>query len=103
VPLLAGHLQPGLELRRVRHRDLQEQHRVVGRDPVAQALLVRLFDVLQEVTGMRLVGDDADLAVGGRLLEEAPGGLVQVDLGGGRAALRYAAFSIGLAASGVGG
>jgi hypothetical protein len=42
VPLLAGHLQPGLELRRVRHRDLQEQHQVVGRDPVAQALLVRL-------------------------------------------------------------
>jgi hypothetical protein len=42
VPLLAGHLQPGLELRWVRHRDLQEQHRVVGRDPVAQALLVGL-------------------------------------------------------------
>jgi hypothetical protein len=42
VPLLAGHLQSGLDLRRVRHRDLQELHRVVGRDPVAQALLVRL-------------------------------------------------------------
>jgi hypothetical protein len=30
---------------------------------------------------MRFVGDDADLAGGGCLLEEAAGGLVQVDLG----------------------
>ena len=81
VPLLAGHLQPGLELRRVGHRDLQEQHRVVGRELVAQALLVRLLEVLQQVTGMRFVGDDADLAGGGRRLEEAAGGRVQVDLG----------------------
>src|SRR5215218_1194805 len=70
VPLFAGHLQPGLELRWVRHRDLQEQHRVVGGDLVAHTLLVLLLQVLQDVPGVGLVGDDPDLTCGGCLLDE---------------------------------
>ena len=48
---------------------------------MALALFVLLFEVLQDVPGIGLVGEEAELAVGGCLLEEAPGGLVQVDLG----------------------
>jgi hypothetical protein len=48
---------------------------------VALALLVFLLDVLQEVPGLGLVGDEAELALGGWLLDVAPGGLVQLHPG----------------------
>jgi hypothetical protein len=48
---------------------------------VALALLVLLLDVLQDVPGVGLVGDDADLAFGGCLLDESSGGVVQLDPG----------------------
>jgi hypothetical protein len=34
---------------------------------MVEALLVLLLDVLQDVPGVRLIRDDAELAVGGRL------------------------------------
>jgi hypothetical protein len=77
----AAHLQLRLELRWVRHRDLEEQHRVVGGNLVALALLVLLLDVLQDVPGVRLIGDDAELTLASCLLDKAPGGPIQLDLG----------------------
>jgi hypothetical protein len=45
---------------------------------MALALLVLLLEILQDVPGVRLVGDDADLTLTRCLLDEAPGGRIQL-------------------------
>ena len=49
---------------------------------MALALLVLLLDLdaLQDVPGVRLIGDDADLTLASCLLDKASGGLIQLDL-----------------------
>ncbi len=82
VLLLAVHGDVRREVRGVAQQDLQKQHRAAVRDMGLLALAVLLGAVLPAAVLLRLVRDQPQRPVLGRLVDEAGRGVVERDLGG---------------------